>query len=87
MSCPVCHHEPHTAKCPTLCAVFEREESPKHGGARDGAGRPPKGADARSVRVPVFLTVAEVAHLDEQRGALTRSEWLARPVRGSSGTP
>lgn len=50
-------------------------------------GRPPKGADARSVKVPVFLTPAEAATVDELRGPLTRSEWLARPVRGSSGTP
>lgn len=50
-------------------------------------GRPPKGADARSVLVKVFLTPAEVATVDELRGPLTRSEWLARPVRGSTGTP
>ncbi len=37
-------------------------------------GRPSKGADARSVKVPVFLTPAEAATLDEQRGSLTRSE-------------
>lgn len=59
----------------------------KHGGTREGAGRPPKGADARSVLVKVFLTAAEVARVDELRGPLTRSEWLARPVRGSTGTP
>lgn len=57
------------------------------GGARPGAGRPPLGADARSVLVTVFLTPAEVARVDEQRGPLTRSEWLARPVRGSTGVP
>ena len=44
-------------------------------------GRPPLGDEPRSVRVPVFLTPAEVARLDEQRGAVSRSEWLARALR------
>lgn len=53
------------------------------GGTRDNAGRPSKGADARSVLVKVFLTPAEAARVDELRGPLTRSEWLAQPLRSS----
>ena len=59
----------------------ERREH--RGGPRDGAGRPSKGANARSIKVPVFLTPAEAARVDEQRGDLTRSEWLAQPLRSS----
>lgn len=53
------------------------------GGTREGAGRKSKGVDARSVLVKVFLTPAEAARVDEQRGPLTRSEWLAQPLRPS----
>lgn len=35
----------------------------------------------RSMRVPVMLTPAELARLDEVRGTLTRSEYLRRALR------
>ena len=44
-------------------------------------GQPPKGAEKRRA-LKVYLSPAEVARLDEVRGELTRSAWLAGMLRG-----
>ena len=49
------------------------------GGVRNGAGRPPKpAADKASERVEVRITPAQLAQLDRDRGAESRSAYLAR---------
>ena len=49
------------------------------GGARKGAGRPPKpAADKSSERVEIRITPAQLAQLDHDRGAESRSSYLAR---------
>jgi len=35
-------------------------KKPTHGGSRKGAGRPPKGAEARSAPLPVKVSPAEL---------------------------
>lgn len=47
------------------------------GGPREGAGRRPVGPVALSERVTVLLSSPELATVDQERGPLTRSEWLA----------
>ena len=45
-------------------------------------GRPPKAPeDLQTVRVTVRLTKAQAVELDRQRGKVSRSAWLARPLR------
>lgn len=36
------------------------KKKPTHGGPRKGAGRPPKGAEARSVPLPVKVSPTEI---------------------------
>ena len=50
---------------------------PTIGGPREGAGRRPVGPVALSERVTVLLSPPELATLDQERGFLTRSEYLA----------
>ena len=50
---------------------------PTIGGPREGAGRRPVGPVALSERVTVLLSPPELATLDQERGPLTRSEYLA----------
>lgn len=73
LTCPVCGANPHAPRCPSLMAVFEREERgerPGRGGTRPNAGRP-VGATTR-------LPPAEVgAALDALRGEGTDAD-LAR---------
>lgn len=71
--CPVCGADPRTPRCPSLVAVFEREERgerPGRGGPRKDAGRP-TGSTTR-------LPAAEVGPaLDQLRGDGTDAD-LAR---------
>ena len=51
------------------------------GGARPGTGpKPLPPGQARSIRVPVYLTPAEAAALDLARGKATRSAFLAATI-------
>lgn len=60
-----------------------RKKKPTHGGVRDGAGRPPKAGEARSVPIPVKLSPTE---LDTLRARAEREELsLAALVRRALG--
>lgn len=45
-----------------------------------GMARTPDGPSARTEYVPVRLTKSQAAHLDESRGAISRSEYIRRLI-------
>lgn len=67
---------------------WEQEQIRDAWQARFGEPLPPsergtRPTPLRNVRVPVMLTAAEAARLDEVRGDLTRSEDLRRTLKAS----
>ena len=57
-----------------------KAKPPGHGGAREGAGRPPTGRTVRPVQL--HLSPETVATIDAQRGPLSRSQWVTLAVIG-----
>lgn len=61
----------------------KKTKKPRHGGPREGAGRPKTAEETQQVAVRFSLPL--LAKIDKARGELTRSDWIRAAIEKQLG--